>query len=117
MIHDVQDGYKFFEHSPHFSFGEILKDTAHFTVMQSTNLPDKNGKEIFEGDVVIENDFSGRHLHEVEYLASIAGFHSFTEPALGGQEWENAQPRDCEVIGNIYENWTCPRKVGARKRC
>ena len=72
--------------------------------MQSTGLKDKNGKEIFEGDIV---DYKGRKAL-VSWHGSYASFiYRFVdELQKRNAEWNPlylAYMR-CEVIGNIYEN-------------
>lgn len=74
------------------------------TLMQSTGLKDKNGKEIFEGDIV---DYKGRKAL-VSWHGSYASFiYRFVdELQKRNAEWNPlylAYMR-CEVIGNIYEN-------------
>ena len=102
-------------------YGKDATSSAHFTdsfkyrkneveLMQYTGLKDKNGKEIFEGDILRDTD------SEIYYVDFIRGcfylrtnYKSF--PHLGWAEWlpmceidRLANPVDFEIIGNIYEN-------------
>lgn len=66
------------------------------TVGEFTGLTDKNGKKIFEGDIV--KDIDGRFyricLFEYEWFADLS--------TSIGISMKNLKP--CEVIGNIFEN-------------
>lgn len=73
-------------------------------LMQSTGLVDKNGKEIFEGDIL---DYRGRKAL-VRWHGSYASFiYRFVDELQNrNTEWKPLYLAymKCEIIGNIYEN-------------
>ena len=73
-------------------------------LMQYTGLKDKNGKEIFEGDFIKDKE----HIYIVSWHDEMATF------VIKRKGWmfilyhffkEGLNNNDCEVIGNIYENY------------
>lgn len=80
----------------------IVNNDIH--LMQSTGLKDKNGKEIFEGDIV---DYKGREA-VVKWHGSYASFiYRFVDGLQERvSEWDPLflACYHFEIIGNIYEN-------------
>ena len=73
------------------------------TVGQYTGLKDKNGKRIFEGDIVEGADFTAE-----DGGYGVVGFDDGAFEIIGnnccGTFHENYWGRDFEVIGNIHDN-------------
>lgn len=73
--------------------------STSYALMQFTGLIDKNGKEIYEGDIVIEDTFYGDFTQIVRWSEDNSGFW------LGSSFHLNfGTAKECEVVGNIYEN-------------
>jgi uncharacterized phage protein (TIGR01671 family) len=86
--------------------GNVVKeDLKNYVLMQSTGLTDKNGKEIFEGDVLKVTD---KHswLEVVSFSEKKAMFVSKESGFPESPLWElfNTVLFEIEIIGNIYEN-------------
>ena len=78
-----------------------------FKLMQCTGLKDKNGKEIFEGDIVkIPEDYDefGRNAGEILKVAFDKGCFRLKRPNSKGRGFYFEDDNVVEVIGNIYEN-------------
>jgi len=83
-------------------------DFDDIALLEYTGLKDKNGKEIYEGDVIRDNDG----------FLWVVYFEDGMYCAKGG-EYETVEhliefcPEWCEVIGNIYEH---PHLLGSEEK-
>lgn len=76
-------------------------------LMQSTGMVDKNGKEVFEGDIVkIPEDYEvfGKNAGEILKVAFDKGCFRLKRPNSKGRGFYFEDNNTVEIIGNIYEN-------------
>ena len=92
-----------------FIDGDIY-EIEKIELMQYTGLHDKNGKEIYEGDIVEYRDSRGQHTEKVifEKGCFYAGMHWGSSTRVAPKL---INPRITEVIGNEFDN---PELLGGK---
>ncbi len=93
------------------SIGES-RNSEDFIIMQFTGLKDRQGKEIYEGDICRFSVEGYNDIHTVQYGGpyndAAFGITRIRRPGEGGPDptWDPINPRYAErmeIIGNIYE--------------
>lgn len=91
----------------------LRADVDPSTVCQYTGLTDKNGRKIFEGDIVRYTDevIGKEKVDEIKYNETHAAFCRLHKSEMGLQYLliDEAIANKIEVIGNIFDN---PELIG-----
>ena len=96
--------FSMFDGSHYFPFGfkiDYSFSTENVVLVQSTGLKDKNGKEIYEGDITTEGVVG---YHTDLNWDSGGSYHPGFYFKGGEMDHNVGFDVDIEIIGNIYEN-------------
>jgi uncharacterized phage protein (TIGR01671 family) len=106
---DCEWKYSGYPNMPMSQFWQNVEDGIYINVCEFTGLHDKNGKEIWEGDIVDTDTDKGMQVHIGGYWETVGGngngvhISNKNETRVFGVSPFN-QDNAIEVIGNIYEN-------------
>ena len=81
-----------------FAFDEV--PASDFILMQSTGLKDKNGKKIFEGDIVKKFWFGKMCIYQIDYDNGLASFIGRAGMKFTTFDYDS---EEFEVVGNIHD--------------
>lgn len=105
MLYDTNSDLEFRDKENYLitDLSDAINHQERYKVRQYTGLKDKNGVEIYEGDVI--KGWRNK-IYAVAFVEKRGGYYPFAQgDGCGCCDYEvEYDPDDCEVIGNIYEN-------------
>lgn len=86
---------------------EVAYEVDSETICQYIGLTDKNGRKIFEGDIIRYDEITGKEkIDEIEYNETNAAFCRHHKSEMGSQYLfiDEDVANKCEVVGNVFDN-------------
>lgn len=116
VVNEIEEGkFEIKEFKPHMEYESFISCIlADAEILRPTGLKDRNGKDIYEGDIVKTHEG-----YLMKVIWNDSGFKlmfKFKRTYQGEEYWETRKDISlngsddkrwgCEVVGNIYENPT-----------
>lgn len=116
VVNEIEEGkFEIKEFKPHMEYESFISYIlADAEILRPTGLKDRNGKDIYEGDIVKTHEG-----YLMKVIWNDSGFKlmfKFKRTYQGEEYWETRKDISlngsddkrwgCEVVGNIYENPT-----------
>lgn len=88
-----------------FEYNDVVVDPS--TISEFTGLTDKNGKKVFEGDIVKDNAVWHEEIPQIESHVNIVGVEKGCWIIFHDKWWDflYTNASDVEVIGNIHDDF------------
>lgn len=101
---DIYRQWEYVDNAPELA-NLTEKATNEYILMQSTGFVDRNGKEIFEGDIIKYIYPDGEHIiKQIYYSKDNSQMYYANKNKSFYACFYEILPEEVEVIGNIYEN-------------
>lgn len=81
----------------------LKRESDDVELMQYTGVKDKNGKEIYEGDILFFRDENMKYIvvwQDAAFIIKSIEIRKYSEKMY----WLDDTEICCEIVGNIYEN-------------
>ena len=92
------------QNNGYYNNGELLKPiNGKYTLMQYTGLKDKNGVEIYEGDILENTAVNFKFVVKFGKTKYVLQKLEFPEDSLDMYDFFHRIPIMFEVVGNIYD--------------
>lgn len=104
-VYNIEKGLEFYSTAGNLRVMTLaeIAESSRYNLEQCTGLKAKNGKLIYEGDILASNNECFREKYKVEFWQQYSQFLLVGINTIGGA-FGIVEQNSLEIIGNIHEN-------------